>query len=96
MKSLLARDPNDPSDASVRSTTATIRINGQKFRCITIHKTSAADPVPASVEVSSNLVDWFSGKNHTTVIKDTAEILKVRDNTPIKPGGKRYIRLNQP
>jgi len=93
LKSLFAHGPTDRSDASVRSTTATIRINGQKFRCITIHKAGIADPVPASVEVSSNLVDWFAGKNHTTVIKNTAEILKVRDNTPIEPGGKRYIRL---
>jgi YD repeat-containing protein len=95
-KSLLAHGPPHPSDASVRSTTTTIRIDGQKFRCITIYKTGDADPVPASVEVSSNLVDWFAGKNHTTVIKDTAEILKVRDNTPIKPGEKRYIRLTRP
>jgi hypothetical protein len=47
------------------------------------------------VEVSSNLVDWFSGPNHTKVLKDTAELLKVRDKTPMEPGNKRFIRLKQ-
>jgi len=48
------------------------------------------DPV---VEVSGNLVDWFRGSRHTTVVEDNSSILKVRDNTPLESGVKRYIRL---
>jgi predicted outer membrane repeat protein len=46
-----------------------------------------------TVEVSSNLTEWFSGPDFTTTLLDNNSILRVRDRTPIKPGGKRYIRL---
>ena len=46
-----------------------------------------------TVQVSPNLVDWFSGDKHTTVVTDNGGFLKVRDNTPFTVDGKRYIRL---
>ena len=46
-----------------------------------------------SVEVAPNLVDWFSGSRHTSVMQDDAEILKVRDIHPCDALHKRYIRL---
>jgi hypothetical protein len=45
------------------------------------------------VEVSSNLVEWNSGEPHTTVLLDTADTLKVRDNTPLNATERRFIRL---
>jgi hypothetical protein len=45
------------------------------------------------VEVSPDLLDWYSGTSHTTVLIDDATTLKVRDNTPVTPRTKRYIRL---
>jgi alpha-tubulin suppressor-like RCC1 family protein len=47
------------------------------------------------VEVSSNLVDWYSGHHHTTTLIDDESMLRVRDNTSIKSGKMRYIRLRQ-
>ena len=45
------------------------------------------------IEVSPNLVDWFSGSRHTTVMRNAPALLKVRDNTPLTPEVKRYIRI---
>lgn len=67
-------------------------IQGQKYLALTVTK-QAGDPVAGSVEVSPNLLYWFSGTRHTTILIDDATTLKVRDNTPISGGVKRYIRL---
>lgn len=64
-------------------------IGGEKFLTLTVAKPA----VPDGVQVSSNLVDWFSGRRHTTVLADNDCFLKVRDNTPLTPGRKRHIRL---
>ncbi len=66
------------------------QICGQKFLTLSVAKESG---ITGIVEVSPNLLDWYSGKNYTTVLVDNAELLKVRDNTPVTPGSKRYIRL---
>lgn len=68
-------------------------IDGRKYRTLTITKTSGSPALPRDVEVSSNLVDWSSGRNHTTVLINTATTLKVRDSTPVTLDAKRYIRL---
>lgn len=67
-------------------------IEGRKYLALTVTK-QAGNPVAGSVEVSPNLLDWFSGKQHTTILIDDATTLKVRDNTPVSGGVKRYIRL---
>ncbi|MES2923267.1 MAG: choice-of-anchor D domain-containing protein [Verrucomicrobiota bacterium] len=68
-------------------------IGGRKYRTLTIARTPGTTVLPRDVEVSSDLVGWSSGKRHTTVLLDNAKTLKVRDNTPVKPDSKRYIRL---
>lgn len=70
-------------------------VKGLKYRCITISKRQGTVVDPNSVEVSGNLVDWSCGRNHTTVVKDNAALVKVRDNIPLTPGSKRFIRLRQ-
>lgn len=65
--------------------------DGLKYQTLTVGK--VAGQSVGTVEVSSNLVDWFSGSRHTTTLVDSASVLKVRDNTPVKQGEKRYIRL---
>jgi hypothetical protein len=67
-------------------------IDGQKYLALTVNK-QAGNPVPGTVEVSPDLLDWFSGKKHTTILIDDATTLKVRDNTPVSLDAKRYIRL---
>ena len=69
-----------------------IWIDGEKYRSITV-RGSGNSVTSGDIQVSGNLVDWFSGKNHTTVITDDDSLLKVRDNTPLSPGTKRYIRI---
>ena len=66
-------------------------IEGAKYLALTITK-QAGIPHP-NVEVSANLLDWFSGNKHTTVLIDDANTLRVRDNTPVTRDAKRYIRL---
>jgi hypothetical protein len=66
---------------------------GIRYRTLTVEKGPGWNKAGHKVEVSSNLVEWFSGREHTTVLIDDANTLKVRDNTPLEPGRKRHIRL---
>lgn len=67
--------------------------DGLKYKVLTVEKTADWASAKRKVQVSSNLVDWFSGPKHTTVLIDDATTLKVRDNTPVRKGAKRHIRL---
>ncbi|MEO5712667.1 MAG: discoidin domain-containing protein [Luteolibacter sp.] len=79
--------------AAAQPVTTTTVIGGEKFLVLTVAKPAIPDGVSRTVQVSPNLLDWFSGKNHTTVLNDDENLLRVRDNVPIAPGKKRYIRL---
>lgn len=79
------------SKSLVHTSTAVEVIGGVKYRSLTVYKEGGK--VSGTVEVSPNLLDWYSGNKHTTILVDDATILKVRDNTPLAPGEKRYIRL---
>ncbi len=78
--------------SAVKSTTrSTVElVDGVKYQSLTLHQ-----PVDGVIEVSSDLLDWYSGPLHTTVLQDDANILKVRDNTPVGGGAKRHIRLKR-
>jgi FlaG/FlaF family flagellin (archaellin) len=65
-------------------------VSGLKYLTLVVDTSEGASPV---VEVSSDLIEWFSGVDHTTVLSEEAGMLKVRDNTPITPDAKRYIRV---
>ncbi|MCP5542477.1 MAG: choice-of-anchor D domain-containing protein [Akkermansiaceae bacterium] len=67
--------------------------DGQRYKVLVVKKGAGWNDSKHSVQVSSNLLDWFSGKKHTTVLVDNDKILKVRDNTPVTKGSKRFIRL---
>jgi len=85
-------------DDSEPSTKGVEVLDGHRYKTLEISRTDLADGTdisPEAVEVSSNLLDWFSGDEHTTVVIDNASTLKVRDNTPVGPGAKRYIRLRK-
>lgn len=80
------------SAAGISTTTTLEVVDGEKYLALTVPK--LADGSPAGVvEVSPNLLDWYSGSKHTTVLIDDATTLKVRDNTPYSQQSKRYIRL---
>ncbi len=67
--------------------------DGLTYQVLTVKKTADWELAKHQVEVSSDLVNWFSGSKHTTVLQDNLTLLKVRDNTPVTGGTKRYIRL---
>ena len=71
----------------------TIEINGSRYRTLTIPRFPGDTSPPSRVEVSANLIEWRSGRDHTTVLVDDKRMLKVRDNVPIALGKKRFIRL---
>ena len=82
-----------PEPAVGQPVTSVIWIGDMKYNCITIPKTAGMVVDSNAVEVSPDLVNWFSGANFTTVVVDNESILQVRDNTPLTPEVKRYIRL---
>ncbi|MES2474334.1 MAG: M6 family metalloprotease domain-containing protein [Verrucomicrobiota bacterium] len=77
--------------AQTAASTGVDVINGTKYLTLTVDKTQGV--FADNVQVSSDLVEWFSGGKHTSVLVDDAKILKVRDNTPVTGDSKRYIRL---
>ncbi|MES2659914.1 MAG: M6 family metalloprotease domain-containing protein [Verrucomicrobiota bacterium] len=80
-----------PSSATLSPATTVEVINGRKYLALTVTK---LDGIPVGVvEVSANLLDWYSGSKHTTLVSENESTLKVRDNTPVTPEAKRYIRL---
>ncbi|MCP5533082.1 MAG: M6 family metalloprotease domain-containing protein [Akkermansiaceae bacterium] len=81
------------SGAAASSEVSVMFVDGVKYRTLTVDKESVPSGLDPVVEVSGNLVDWFRGARHTTVVEDNAAILKVRDNTPLESGVKRHIRL---
>jgi M6 family metalloprotease-like protein len=82
----------DPVGAAttVKATAGVEVIGGKKYRSLTIAKN---DGISGTVEVSSNLLEWYSGKKYTTVLLNDGTTLKVRDNTPFTADSKRYIRV---
>ncbi len=65
----------------------------QEFLSLTVVRNASAVGVSYEVEVSSNLLDWESGEEHTTVVLDDRNVLIVRDNTPMTDANRRFIRL---
>ncbi|MEO6476132.1 choice-of-anchor D domain-containing protein [Luteolibacter sp.] len=89
-----ALSPLEVADnAAAQTVKGFVLIDGVKYRTLTITKTPGTTVLSSEIEVSSNLVDWSSGSNHTTVLRDTATTLTVRDNTPVTEENKRHIRI---
>jgi Protein of unknown function (DUF1573)/Abnormal spindle-like microcephaly-assoc'd, ASPM-SPD-2-Hydin len=86
----LAASGGAEMDASPALGTVTVTRDedGLKYLVLTVSK-----PAVGTVEVSSNLLDWYSGDKHTTTLVDNANILQVRDDTPVGGNSKRHIRL---
>jgi hypothetical protein len=77
----------------LETTTSAQWVDGIRYLSLTVRKSEGVPCGSHLVEVSPNLTDWFSGPKHTTVLRDDAQYLIVRDNTP---GSKRHIRLKPP
>ena len=66
---------------------------GGDFLTLELARNPAATDVTLVPEVSGDLVAWFSGPEHTTVIENTPTTLRVRDNTPVHAASPRFMRL---
>ncbi|MEO7100576.1 MAG: hypothetical protein ABI162_14535 [Luteolibacter sp.] len=86
----LASSDDRPSDAAITTTTLS---DGSKYLILTVRKSAEWSLNKHTVEVSSNLLDWFSGSNYTTTLLNSSTVLSVRDNAPLIQGEKRYMRL---
>lgn len=80
------------SEGSSKGRQTMSRVGIQKFRSITVNRFPNSGLAPI-VEVSSDLIHWQSGKNHTVLLASTPTLLKVRDKTPLTKDSKRYIRV---
>lgn len=83
-----------PAPADV--TRGSVVLGGKRYLTLTLRKPSPATDTTdwaSMVQVSPNLTRWFSGRKHTSVLSDNERFLRIRDNTPITPGRKRFIRL---
>ncbi|MEO5914550.1 MAG: choice-of-anchor D domain-containing protein [Luteolibacter sp.] len=87
----------DPqSSGSPRETITTVTLaDGRKYLALTVIRSPGDIYQKPRIEVSGNLLDWFSGAKHTTILADDARRYQARDNTPLAPGIKRYIRLKE-
>lgn len=94
-KSAVVREDDPPKKRSKAPRISTLRIDGRKYRVLTVEKDTLKPGRRPLVQVSSDRLDWFSGKRHTTVLRDDKKVLRVRDNTPFTAGRKRHIRLKQ-
>ena len=71
--------------------TSTIVSSGGSY--LKIRAAKRHDGSTPIVEVSPNLVDWFSGDQHTLTLTDDDDKIEVQDKTPRPAQGKRFIRL---
>ncbi|MEO5914549.1 MAG: choice-of-anchor D domain-containing protein [Luteolibacter sp.] len=79
-----------------RETITTVTLaDGRKYLALTVIRSPGVIYQKRDIEVSPNLIDWYSGVKHTTVMTDNASYLKVRDNTPFTAERKRFIRLKR-
>jgi predicted outer membrane repeat protein len=78
------------SDGALTTTESTA---GKKYLVLSVQKSAEIGALDPVVEVSSNLLDWSSGAEHTTVLLNNHLSLRVRDNTPVSQDTKRYIRV---
>jgi hypothetical protein len=93
IKYALGLSPNMPVTLS-QLPSGSIQTNaGQAYLTLTVNR--AADPTDVSVvvQVSSDLINWFSGSTNTVTLADTPTQLVVRDNTPFSQSNARFIRL---
>ena len=68
-------------------------INEGGYATMNILCNPSATDVTFTVEVGNNVTTWQSGPSFTTTLINTGSQLKVRDNTTIAAGLKRFIHL---
>jgi len=64
-----------------------------QYLTLSMSRSDLKNDITYVVEVSDDLVNWYSGPSFTTVITNSSSLLSVRDNTPMSLASKRFIRL---
>ena len=70
-------------------------IDGRKYLTLTVDQSHWENSEAPIIEVSSDLLAWSSGSDHTEIVIDSGSTLKVRDQTPTTSSAKRYIQLKK-
>jgi len=83
------------SASNPRPVLARESVDGALYPTFTITKPAVPDGVERMVEVSPNLVDWFSGPGHVVVITNNETTLKVRGKNPVSATPCCYFRLKE-
>ncbi|MES2659893.1 MAG: hypothetical protein V4689_14835, partial [Verrucomicrobiota bacterium] len=86
---------NDVGSGRRETLTTVESAGGRKYLALAVIKRPGDFYQDRSIEVSPNLIDWYSGPRHTTVMEDSAAVFKARDNTPLTAEKKRFIRLEK-
>jgi len=74
----------------------TTAIDGRKYNTLALDKSTLHPGDRVLIEVSPDLLDWYSGADHTTIVTDNKRIIEIRDNTPATADRKRFIRVRSP
>lgn len=94
LKYALGLDPLTPAPAAQLPSGGIASDGGQNYLTLTVDRSAVAPDVTYTVEVSGDLLNWFSGPGHTVTLADTATQLIVRDSTPAPAAKARFIRLH--
>jgi hypothetical protein len=94
VKYALGFDPNT-FVAESQLPSANIETNGtQGFLTMTVNRTTDPSDVTPMVEVSSDLINWFSGGTNTVTLTNTPTQLIVQDAVPVSDTVSRFIRFS--
>jgi hypothetical protein len=93
IKYALGLNPNTPVTAG-QLPSGSIQTNaGQGYLTLTVNRTADPADVTAVVQVSGDLVNWFSGPGNTVTLTNTPTQLVVQDSVPLSQFIARFIRL---
>ena len=84
----------DPKALNVTPVNASKTSTGSdQYLTLSMSRSDLKNDITYVVEVSDDLVNWYSGSSFTTIMSDNPTLLSVRDNTPMSSATKRFIRL---
>jgi hypothetical protein len=71
----------------------TLEIDGATYLTLSVTKNPDASDMSYAVEISSNLIDWNTGADHTVTVTEDETHIVVRDAHPQTATQRRFLRL---
>jgi hypothetical protein len=93
IKYALGLDPNEAATTEELPSVDLQTNAGQVYLTMTVNREADPADVSVAVEVSSDLVNWFSGSTNTVTLTNTPSQLVVQDSEPFTQSNARFIRL---